>query len=92
MSTLVDMLRSQPGTVESRGLALVLFLVGDIHIMPYRERLNYWAIARLLPTQNWRIVARFHRRSDAEGHCEFLKRSHPDVQFKVVFEISEETM
>ncbi|MBW4660769.1 MAG: hypothetical protein KME15_19010 [Drouetiella hepatica Uher 2000/2452] len=58
--------------------------------MPYRERLNYWAIARLLPAQNWVIIARFHRRSDAEGHCAFLRRSIPDAQFRVVFELAEE--
>lgn len=55
--------------------------------MTYGERLNCWAIARLLPSQQWVIVARFHKRSDAEGHHQFLCRVLPNVPFKVVFDL-----
>ena len=45
-------------------------------IMTYKERLCCWAIARLLPSEQWIIVARFRSRSDA------------DVKFEVVFDLS----
>jgi hypothetical protein len=55
--------------------------------MPYAERLHYWAIARLLPNHQWVIVARFHRRSDADGHLRFLHRVMPDIPMRVVFDL-----
>ncbi|GAB4382507.1 MAG: hypothetical protein Kow00121_42880 [Elainellaceae cyanobacterium] len=55
--------------------------------MTYRERLNYWAVVRLVSGCQWIVIARFHQRSDAEGHCRFLQRQMPDVQFKVVFDL-----
>lgn len=57
--------------------------------MTYEARLKYWAIVQLLPTQQWVVVGRFHRRSDAEGHYQFLQRQMPDVMFKVVFDLLE---
>ncbi|NJO39216.1 MAG: hypothetical protein HC769_12790 [Cyanobacteria bacterium CRU_2_1] len=66
--------------------------------MTYRDRLNSWAVARLLPSQNWQIIHRFHRRfsrgdaarTDAEGHCRFLQQQHPDRRFIVVFDLPPE--
>ncbi len=58
--------------------------------MTYRERLHYWAIARLLPTQHWAIVARFHKRSDADGHLVLLQQMLPTVQLRVVFDLPSE--
>ncbi|MFB2978122.1 hypothetical protein [Microseira sp. BLCC-F43] len=62
--------------------------------MSYKTRLNNWAIARLLPSQQWVIVARYRSRSDAEGHLHFVCRRMPNVQFKIVFDIavSERTL
>jgi hypothetical protein len=37
--------------------------------MPYRDRLNIWAVMRLLPDFQRVVVARFRNPSDAEGHC-----------------------
>ncbi|HEY9644902.1 MAG TPA: hypothetical protein V6C88_00960 [Chroococcidiopsis sp.] len=53
--------------------------------MHYRENLNAWAIARLLPNNEWETVARFRSWSDAEGH---LKRLPPtrSGHVKVVFD------
>jgi hypothetical protein len=56
--------------------------------MTYKQRLCCWAIARLLPTQQWIIVARFRSRSDAEGHFQFLRQTIPHVKFEVVFDLS----
>jgi len=56
--------------------------------MTYKDRLHCWAIARLLPTQQWIIVARFRNRSDAEGHFKFLRQTIPQAQFEVVFDLS----
>jgi hypothetical protein len=67
-------------------------------IMGYRDRLKYWAPVRLLPTQNWAIVARLWRSKavrfrchpDAEERFQFLRRTTPHVEFKIVFEVMEE--
>jgi hypothetical protein len=56
--------------------------------MTYRERLNYWAIVRLLPDQRWIVVARFRNRSDAQGHFQFLRQKLPEIPFKVVFDLT----
>jgi hypothetical protein len=58
-----------------------------LSIMAYRERLHCWAIARLLPDLRWIIVARFRRRSEADGHLQFLRRMIPEAQFQVVFDV-----
>jgi hypothetical protein len=60
--------------------------------MTYRERLYCWAIARLLPNQQWIIIARFRSRSDAEGHFHFLRRNTANVQLKVVFDMQTEQL
>ncbi|MEG4276280.1 hypothetical protein QUA62_02085 [Microcoleus sp. MON1_C1] len=57
-------------------------------MMTYKQRLCCWAIARLLPTQQWIIVARFRSRSDADGHFQFLRQTIPHVKFEVVFDRS----
>ena len=58
--------------------------------MAYRERLEYWAVARLLPTGQWVILARFHRRVDAEGHGRFMQQANPEICFQVVFDLLPE--
>ncbi|MEG4579682.1 hypothetical protein QUA71_08750 [Microcoleus sp. MON1_C5] len=57
-------------------------------MMTYKQRLCCWAIARLLPTQQWIIVARFRSCSDADGHFQFLRQTIPHVKFEVVFDSS----
>ena len=57
-------------------------------MMTYKQRLCCWAIARLLPTQQWIIVARFRSRSDGDGHFQFLRQTIPHVKFEVVFDSS----
>jgi hypothetical protein len=54
--------------------------------MPYRDRLNGWAVFRLLPNFQRAVVARFRNPSDAEGHCQQLCRLIPDAEFIVVFD------
>jgi hypothetical protein len=56
----------------------------------YRDRLNSWAIARLLPNLQRTVVARFYSRSDAEGHLQCLKRLIPQASFILVFDSSPE--
>jgi hypothetical protein len=60
-------------------------------MLTYKDRLCCWAIARLLPTQQWIIVARFRSRSDAEGHFQFLRQTIPHVKFEVVFDLKGES-
>ena len=54
--------------------------------MTYRERLNHWAVVRLLPNFQRVIVDRFRSRSDAEGHAQAMQRLVPDGEFIVVFD------
>ncbi|MGV0023376.1 hypothetical protein [Phormidesmis priestleyi] len=57
--------------------------------MAYRDRLKYWAIARLSCDQKWCIIARYRNRSDADGHLKFLQQNAPEAQFRVVFEVAD---
>ena len=52
----------------------------------YRDRLNHWAVIRLLPNVQRLVVARFHVRSDAEGHAAALKRLVPNGIYIVIFD------
>lgn len=55
--------------------------------MTHRKCLKPWAVARLLPTHKWEIVARYHSRNDADGHFQLCRRRVPHIQFKVVFDL-----
>ncbi len=57
-------------------------------MLTYKDRLCCWAIARLLPSEQWIIVARFRTRSDADGDFQFLRQTIPHVKFEVVFDLS----
>lgn len=56
----------------------------------YKERLNPWAITRLLPDMQRVTVARFRSRSDADGHVQILRQLIPDASFTVVFDCQRE--
>ncbi|AFY50562.1 hypothetical protein Nos7524_4825 [Nostoc sp. PCC 7524] len=56
----------------------------------YKERLNPWAITRLLPDMQRVTVARFRSRSDADGHLQLLRQLIPDGIFTVVFDSQRE--
>ncbi|MCC3405888.1 MAG: hypothetical protein JGK17_09915 [Microcoleus sp. PH2017_10_PVI_O_A] len=60
-------------------------------MMTYKQRLCCWAIARLLPSGQWIIVARFRSPSDADGHFQFLRQTIPHVKFEVVFDLKGES-
>ncbi|NEQ83116.1 MAG: hypothetical protein F6K26_23720 [Moorea sp. SIO2I5] len=60
--------------------------------MSYSERLHPWVIVRLLPRMQRVVVARFRKRSDAEGHLKALKRLMPDAQFVIIFDIGNDPM
>ncbi len=53
--------------------------------MPYRERLNPWAVVRLLPNMQRITVGQVRNRSDADGHLEILRRLIPNAKFVVMF-------
>ena len=59
----------------------------DICASNYRDRLNCWAIARLLPNLQRAIVARFRSRSDADGYLQFLRQHMPEADFVVLFDV-----
>ncbi|NJL21554.1 MAG: hypothetical protein HC895_13225 [Leptolyngbyaceae cyanobacterium SM1_3_5] len=53
--------------------------------MPYRESLHHWIVVRQLSNQQNAIVARFYRRSDAEGNQRFLQLHFPASKYAVMF-------
>ncbi len=60
--------------------------------MSYKDKLNPWCIIRPVSHVQMRIVGRFRRRVDAEGHLRILKQLMPTVPFEIMFDIaSEET-
>ncbi|MGH1395440.1 MAG: hypothetical protein ACRAVC_15610 [Trichormus sp.] len=62
----------------------------DTKQIAYKERLNPWAITRLLPDMQRVTVARFRSRSDADGHVQLLRQLIPDGIFTVVFDSQRE--
>jgi hypothetical protein len=58
--------------------------------MTYKDKLNPWCIIRPISNVQMRIVGRFRRRSDAEGHLQVLKRMIPNVPFEIMFDIASE--
>jgi hypothetical protein len=52
----------------------------------YQQKLSPWTIVRIQPDQKRITVARFRRRSDAEGHVNVLKQRVPDAEFAIAFE------
>lgn len=58
--------------------------------MNYQDQLSPWIIIRLQPNLQHVIVARFRRRSDAEGHLRILKRMLPQMQFVILFDIGHD--
>lgn len=45
-----------------------------------------WCVVRHLPDLRWAIVARFQRRSDADGYVWVMRRLTPDLPLAVVFD------
>lgn len=58
--------------------------------MTYKDQLHPWCIIRPVSSVQMRIVGRFRRRSDAEGHLQILKRMIPDVSFEIMSDIAPE--
>ncbi len=58
--------------------------------MTYRDKLNPWCIIRPVSDVQMRIVGRFRRRVDAEGHLKILKQLIPNVPFEIMFDITPE--
>ncbi|MEG4084942.1 hypothetical protein [Microcoleus sp. POL10_C6] len=45
-----------------------------------------WCIVRQLPNMQRLVVARFHRRGDAEGYLQILRRLLPQAKQAIVFD------
>ncbi|MDZ7957950.1 MAG: hypothetical protein RMY34_08600 [Aulosira sp. DedQUE10] len=50
----------------------------------YRQRLNTWAITRIMPNMEPAIVARFRTRSDADGYLRHLRQVIPNTAFEII--------
>ncbi|MEG4998750.1 hypothetical protein QUB13_13785 [Microcoleus sp. B4-D4] len=53
-----------------------------------RPKLNIhpWCIVRQLPNMQRLVVARFHRRGDADGYIQILRRLLPATEHAIVFD------
>ncbi len=58
-------------------------------VVSYRDRLQCWAIVRLLPDMQRVVVNRFYRRADADGHLQFLQRQIPAAEFALMFDAND---
>jgi hypothetical protein len=58
--------------------------------MTYKDKLNPWCIIRPVSDVQMRIVGRFRRRVDAEGHLRILKKLIPNVPFEIMFDVTPE--
>jgi hypothetical protein len=58
--------------------------------MSYKDKLNPWCIIRPVSDVQMRIVGRFRRRVDAEGHLRILKQLIPNVPFEIMFDVTPE--
>ena len=58
----------------------------------YKNRLNSWAIARIVEDQQKVIVARFRTRSDADGYIQHLRQLVPDGYFELFFDSQTEQL
>ncbi len=56
----------------------------------YKNRLNGWAIARVLADKERVIVARFRSRSDADGYVQHLRQMVPAGSFEIFFDSQRE--
>ncbi|NJN59807.1 MAG: hypothetical protein HC879_21130 [Leptolyngbyaceae cyanobacterium SL_5_9] len=51
-----------------------------------RLAIDPWCVVRFLPNSQRFVAARFHRRSDADGYLQVLRRLLPTAQYEIVFE------
>lgn len=51
-----------------------------------RLAIDPWCVVRLLPNSQRFVAARFHRRSDADGYLQVLRRLLPTARYEIVFE------
>ncbi|HEY9891901.1 MAG TPA: hypothetical protein V6D37_08870 [Candidatus Sericytochromatia bacterium] len=58
--------------------------------MTYKDKLNPWCIIRPVSSVQMRIVGRFRRRVNAEGHLQILKQLMPNVPFEIMFDVAPE--
>ncbi|MBD2327663.1 hypothetical protein [Alkalinema sp. FACHB-956] len=46
-----------------------------MNIMTYRDRMTRWLVVRLLPNMQRVTIARFAKKSDADGYAKVLRRA-----------------
>jgi hypothetical protein len=61
----------------------------EIGVSSYHDRIQHWMIVRSLPNCKYTVVARFRKRSDAEGHLTFLRQRLAGIEFKIMFDTGQ---
>lgn len=54
--------------------------------MSYKKQLNPWCIVCTLPDKQFRFIARFRRRNEAEGRLQVLKANNPSAPYAIIFD------
>lgn len=60
--------------------------------MTYKNKLSPWCIIRPLPDMRYCFIARFRRRTDAEGHLHILRRNNPIASYEIIFDMTPEPL
>ena len=55
----------------------------------FKSNPHPWCIVRLLPNLQRQVVARFHRRNDADGYLQILQRLLPTASYVIVFQAAD---
>jgi hypothetical protein len=80
---------ANPAPWKVRGWLWLQSMKGVKLIMTKKQCLKPWAVARLLPNQKWAIIGRYRNPSDANGHLLLLRQRVSNIQFKVVFDMTD---
>lgn len=58
--------------------------------MTYRDRIQRWLVVRLLANMQRVVIARYAKKSDADGYVQALRRLEPRSKFVVIFDTEED--
>lgn len=56
----------------------------------YQQKLSPWTITRVQPNHELTTIARFRRRSEAEGHLRIVQQFMPEAKFAIVFDVGHQ--
>jgi hypothetical protein len=58
--------------------------------MTYSDRIRRWLVVRLLANMQRVVIARYAKKSDADGYVQALQRLEPSGKFVVIFDAGKD--